>query len=253
MAVNGQTAARKLRDRLSHPVIDADGHWIEYGPVMREEFKRIGGDAAAEGFDLAASRVPNSLQMSVAERARKRVGMEAFWSSPSENVLDRATAMLPKLMYDRLDDLGIDFCVVYPTAGLGYHRMQDTRHRRAICRAYNVFTADQFKGLGDRIAPAAIIPMYTPEEAIEELEFAVKQLGYKVAMVGGMMRRRIAELEATNPEVSKHLEWYDVVGPDSPNDYDLVWQKCLDLKVAPRFHNGARSILLRNSPSSFTY
>ena len=28
MALNGQTEARKLRDRLSHPVIDADGHWI---------------------------------------------------------------------------------------------------------------------------------------------------------------------------------------------------------------------------------
>src|SRR5438876_7745791 len=191
MALNGQTEARKLRDRLSHPVIDADGHWIEYGPVMREEFRRIGGDAAAEAFDLASSRVPSSLKMSVAERAKKRVGMEAFWSSPSENVLDRATAMLPKLMYERLDDLGIDFCVVYPTAGLGYHRMQDTRLRRAICRAYNVFTADQFRGLEDRVIAACIIPMYTPEEAIEEMEFASKQLGYKVIMVGGLMRRPI--------------------------------------------------------------
>src|SRR2546427_8180630 len=58
--------------------------------------------------------------------------------------------------------------------------MPDTRLRRAICRAYNVFTADQFRGLEDRIIPAAIIPMYTPEEAIEELEFAARQLGYKV-------------------------------------------------------------------------
>jgi hypothetical protein len=38
-------------------------------------------------------------------------------------VLDRATAMLPRLMYERLDDLGIDFSVVYPTAGLSFHRM----------------------------------------------------------------------------------------------------------------------------------
>src|SRR5947208_2953473 len=190
MSTNGQTEARKLRASLSHPIIDADGHWIEYGPVMREEFRRIGGDVAAEAFDLAASRVPNALKMSVAERAQKRVGMEAFWSSPSENVLDRATAMLPRLMYERLDDLGIDFSVVYPTAGLSYHRMQDTRLRRAICRAYNVFTADQFRDLSDRIIPAAIIPMYTPDEAIEEIEFAVRQLGYKVAMVGGLMRRR---------------------------------------------------------------
>jgi predicted TIM-barrel fold metal-dependent hydrolase len=191
--------------------------------------------------------------MPLAERTRRRVGQEAFWSSPSENVLDRATAMLPRLMYERLDDLGIDFSVVYPTAGLSFHRMQDTRLRRAICRAYNVFTADQFRGLQDRIIPAAIIPMYTPEEAIEELEFAVKQLGYKVVMVGGLMRRRVPALEEEQPEASRAVEWYDVIGLDSPYDYDPVWAKCLELKVAPSFHNGARSILLRNSPSNFCY
>jgi predicted TIM-barrel fold metal-dependent hydrolase len=253
MQTNGQTDARKLHNRLSHPIIDADGHWIEYGPVMREEFRRIGGDAAVEALALASQRVPSALKMTVAERSRKRVGQESFWSSPSENVLDRATAMLPRLMHERLDDLGIDFSVVYPTAGLSYHRMQDTRLRRAICRAYNVFAADQFRGLGDRVIPAAIIPMYTPEEAIEELEFAVIQLGYKVAMIGGLMRRRVPALEEEQPEASKHVEWYDVVGLDSPYDYDPVWRKCRELRVAPSFHNGARSILLRNSPSNFCY
>jgi hypothetical protein len=134
MSGNGHHDARQLRSRLSHPIIDADGHWVEYAPVMREEFRRIGGDAAVEALTLASQRVPSSLGMSTAERSRRRIGQEAFWSTPSENVLDRATAMLPRLMYERLDQLGIDFCVVYPTAGLGYHRMQDTRLRRAICR-----------------------------------------------------------------------------------------------------------------------
>ncbi len=253
MAISAQTEARKLRSRLSHPIIDADGHWIEYSPVMREEFRRIGGDAAAEAFAVASQRISGSLRLSLDERRRRRVGQEGFWSTPSENVLDRATAMLPRLMYERLDDLGIDFCVVYPTAGLGYHRMQDTRHRRAICRAYNVFAADQFRGLEDRVIPAAIIPMYTPEEAIEELEFAVKQLGYKVAMVGGLMRRRVPALEAEQPDASKLVEWYDVIGIDSDYDYDPVWRKCRELRVAPSFHNGARSILMRNSPSNFCY
>ena len=253
MQTNGQTDARKLHARLRHPIIDADGHWIEYGPVMREEFRRIGGEAAAEALAVATQRVPTSLKMTLAERTRKRVGQEAFWSSPSENVLDRATAMLPRLMYERLDDLGIDFSVVYPTAGLSFHRMQDTRLRRAICRAYNVFAADQFRGLGDRVIPAAIIPMYTPEEAIEELEFAVTQLGYKVVMVGGLMRRPVPAIEEEQPDASKLVEWYDVIGLDSPYDYDPVWRKCLELRVAPSFHNGARSILLRNSPSNFCY
>jgi predicted TIM-barrel fold metal-dependent hydrolase len=253
MTTHAHLDARTLRSRLGHPIVDADGHWLEYGPVMREEFRRIGGDAAAEAFTLANQRVPDALKLSLAERQRRRVAQEAFWGSPSENVLDRATAMLPRLMYERLDDLGMDFCVVYPTAGLSYHRMQDTRLRRAICRAYNVFTADQFRGLSDRLIPAAIIPMYTPEEAIEELEFAVKQLGYKVAMVGGLMRRRVRQLEEENPPVSQAVEWYDVVGLDSEYDYDPVWQKCRELRVAPSFHNGARSILLRKSPSNFCY
>src|SRR6267142_1462981 len=253
MSHNGHLDARTLHARLSHPVIDADGHWLEYGPVMREEFRRIGGEAAVEGLAVASQRVPNSLKMTVAERTRRRVGQEAFWSSPCENVLDRATAMMPRLMYQRLDDLGIDFSVVYPTAGLSYHRMQDTRLRRAICRAYNVFAADQFRGLEDRVIPAAIIPMYTPEEAIEELEFVTKQLGYKVVMVGGLMRRKVTALAEENPDASKVVDWYDVIGIDSDHDYDPVWAKCRELKIAPSFHNGARSILLRNSPSNFCY
>src|SRR5204862_1878261 len=166
----------------------------------------IGGDAAVEALELRTRAVPNVLAMSLAERRRRRVAMETFWGSPCENTLDRATAMLPRLMYERLEDLGIDFCVVYPTAGLSYHRIQDTRLRRAICRAYNVFTADQFRGLSDRIVPAAIIPMYTPEEALEEIEFAVEQLGYKVVMGGGMLRRRVDELAEKDPQASKTAE-----------------------------------------------
>ena len=33
------------------------------------------------------------------------------------------------------------------------------------------------------MTPVAMIPMYTPEEAIVELEYAVKTLGLKVAMM----------------------------------------------------------------------
>src|SRR5262245_10389531 len=105
MSENGHMDARTLHARLNHPIVDADGHWLEYMPVMREEFRRIGGDAAVEALALATQRVPTALKMSVAERAHRRVGQEAFWGSPSDNVLDRATAMLPKLFYERLDDL----------------------------------------------------------------------------------------------------------------------------------------------------
>ena len=172
MPTNGHTEARKLHSRLKHPIVDADGHWAEFVPLMREEFRRIGGDTAVEALDMASAAHPELARMSVAERRRRRIGQEAFWFLPTKNTLDRATAMMPRLLYERLDDLGLDFCVVYPTAGLGYYRLPPEKLRRALCRAYNMFTAEQFRPYADRIIPAAIIPMYSPEEAIEELEFA---------------------------------------------------------------------------------
>jgi len=35
--------------------------------------------------------------------------------------------MMPRMLYDRLDELGIDFGIVYPTAGLGLPRIADDR------------------------------------------------------------------------------------------------------------------------------
>ena len=74
MPTSTQTEARKIHDRLKHPVIDADGHWAEFAPHMREEFRKIGGDTAVEALALASARIPNSLSMSVAERRRRRIG-----------------------------------------------------------------------------------------------------------------------------------------------------------------------------------
>jgi hypothetical protein len=39
MPTHAQTDARKLRARLNHPVIDADGHWAEWGEVNPDFFK----------------------------------------------------------------------------------------------------------------------------------------------------------------------------------------------------------------------
>src|SRR5207253_3749557 len=130
--------------------------------------------------DIGYGTTREALSVTVAERRHKRMGQQAFWARQAENTLDRATAMMPKLLYDRLDELGLDFVVVYPTAGLRLPRIQDDAARRAVIRAYNIVSADYFKGLGDRLTPAAIIPMHSPDEAIAELEFVTRQLGSKV-------------------------------------------------------------------------
>ena len=177
MSGNGHRTAADIRSHLDHPVIDGDGHWVEFDPVFSERMRKVCGDKAGDGFNAAMKTTVDSLSMTVAERKRRRVAQPGFWSRQAENTLDRATAMMPRLLYERLDEFGCDFAIIYPTAGLRVPRISDDATRRAVVRAHNIVTADYFRTLSDRMTPAAIIPMHTPEEAIEELEFVTKQLG----------------------------------------------------------------------------
>ncbi|MBV8166647.1 MAG: amidohydrolase family protein [Alphaproteobacteria bacterium] len=242
-----------VRAGLKHPIIDGDGHWVEYAPVFAERMRKACGDKAADGFLASQRRIPDALSLSVEQRAQRGVAMEGFWSRQSTNTRDRATAMMPRLLYDRLDELGMDFSIIYPTAGLSIHRIPDDATRRAVVRGFNIVTAQFFDKLGDRMTPAAVIPMHTPDEAIEELEFCVKQLGTKVAMFGSNIARRLPGTENLDPNLARFTVAFDHIGLDSKHDYDPVWRKCLELGIAPTFHTGGRSFGLRNVPSNFTF
>src|SRR5437660_4646599 len=191
--------------------------------------------------------------MAVEERRRRRISQEAFWAHPAKNTRDFATAVFPRLLYERLDEIGLDFAIIYPTGGLRVPRVGDGEARRAACHAYNIVTAEYFRPFADRMTPAAIIPMHTPEEAIEELEYAVKQLGYKVAMLGSLMARPVEAAGKVEGEAARFAVWQDVIGLDSDHDYAPVWAKCIELGISPSFHSGARRAGLRLSPSNVTY
>ena len=61
-----------------------------------------------------------------------------------QQYLDKATALLPALLNERLPELGIDFALIYPSFGLSINGIaQDDLHRAAV-RAYNMMTADMF-------------------------------------------------------------------------------------------------------------
>ena len=237
----------KIHSRLKHPVVDGDGHWLEYVPVFSAKMRKAVGDKAADGFLAAMQTTTDALKMTQQARDERRVALPNFWNRQAENTLDRATAMMPKMLYERLDEIGSDFAVIYPTAWLRLPRIRDDETRRAVIRAYNIVSAEYFRGLEDRMTPAAIIPMHTPEEAIAELEFVVKQLGSKVGMFGSGMARKMA-----TPGSGESV-WYDVLAIDSPYNYDPVWAKCVELKIAPTFHSSSSGQGLRNSPSNFVY
>ena len=190
MSGNRHLSPAQVHAKVKHPIIDGDGHWVEFPPVFAEKMRKVGGDKAADGF-LAPRGGGEALKMTPAERTERRFAQPNFWNRQGENTLDRATAMMPKLLYERLDEIGTDFGVIYPTAGLGLPRIKDDGTRRAVIRAYNIVSADYFRDFSDRMTAAAVIPMHTPEEAIEELEFVTKQLGSKVGMFGSNLPRPV--------------------------------------------------------------
>ena len=245
--------SREIHDHLGHPVIDADGHYVEFGPDILDYLKKVAGQRVVDAFKAPHNWIGNSVRMTPAERRDRGIPQEAFWVIPAKNTRDRATALLPRLLYERLDEFGIDFTVLYPSNGLVNARTDDDEMRRATCRAFNMYLADHFREFSDRIAPAAIIPLDTPEEAIAELEYAVKTLGLKVAMMGHPARRAIAAVQRAHPEAAPWARWVDTFGIDSAYDYDPVWKKCLELGISPTFHSGSRTFGFRTSPSNFTY
>ena len=253
MSGHAHQSPSEIRAKLSHPVIDGDGHWVEYDPVFAEQMRKVGGDKAADGFLAAMAATRDALELGVEERRRRRMAMPGFWTRQTGNTYDRATAMMPHLLYERLDEIGSDFAIVYPTAGLRLPRIVDDETRRAVIRAYNIVSAGYFKNLSDRMTPAAIIPMHTPEEAIDELDFVTKQLGSKVGMFGSAMPRKVPAVAGGDKDTNRLAVWYEGFGIDSLYDYDPVWAKCREVGIAPTFHSSGSNQALRNSPTNFTY
>jgi predicted TIM-barrel fold metal-dependent hydrolase len=255
MALTQRSESAEIRARLDHPVIDADGHTVEYEPALVDYLKQVGGAKLAERYVKMRTEGGASVwyRLSPQERHDKRFTRPPWWPIPTRNTLDRATAMLPRLLRERLDETGIDFTVLYPTLGLSLIRLDDDELRPAVCRALNTMHADIFREQADRMTPAATIPMHTPAEAISELEYAIGELGLKAIMIAGHVRRPIPEVAQKAPEVARYAYWIDNLALDSAYDYDPVWAKCVELKVAPTAHSGSMGWGSRTSVSNYMF
>lgn len=253
--MSGHDAA-ELRARLPHPVIDIDGHTVEFFPALLPELKKHGvdveGPAMLRRMSGTFGPAADWYSLSQAERAARRVGRGPWGGGGSVHEIDLATAVLPRLLHERLDDLGIDVSVIYPSYGLLFPHFDDERDRRGACRALNEFNARLFDGLTDRLVPVASIPMHTPDEAIDELHHAA-ELGFKAIVMAGFVQRPIDAVRALDPALAQYALWTDCFGMDSPYDYDPVWATCRDLGISPSFHSGALGWQNRTSISSYVY
>ena len=241
---NGHNAGEKLRAELDHPVVDGDGHVIELRLVLLDYIKQIAGADVAKRFETDGS-----------PPWRYHDIRGIFWGmSSGPNSLDRATAMLPRLYRERLDQAGIDIGIVYSTAVLPMMHVRDDEMRQVGHRALNTMLADMFRDVGDRLVPSAAIPMFSPDEALAELDFVVKELGMKAATFGTEVRLAVPAVAKDAPDLGKYTERVFPVALDGLYDYDPVWRRCVELKIAVACHTGARAGGGRHSsPSNFVF
>jgi predicted TIM-barrel fold metal-dependent hydrolase len=242
-------SAERVRARLDHPVIDSDGHCIEYLPAVREWVVEIAGPGVAQRFDALTERLWHWGRLTPAERRHTGFLRPPWWGLPAENTLDRATAMLPRLQHERMDELGLDFAVLYPTYGLMVANWDDEEARRAGARAYNRYLAEAYAPYAGRLAAVAVIPMHTPQEAVEELRYARRELGLRVALLPGYVQRPVPMAEGS----PRPALWLDTFALDSAHDYEPVWSACAELGIAPTFHSASMGWGSRASTTSYVH
>lgn len=256
--------SREIRTGLSYPIVDADGHMFEFSHLFLDYIRTEGGINFTRRY-LARLSDPlvgkprpggywvGSGDLSWKARREARLRRGPFWGVPTKNTLDAATATLPKLLYARMDELALDFTILYGPGSLPLELDDETR--QVTVRAFNSMQANVYRDYRDRMTPAAIIPMHTPREALAELDYAVGKLGHKVIMIPPGVPRPIPALQRTHPTAFPETCWVDTYALDSAHDYDPVWARCVELQVAVTAHGG----MLLNFPwygrsiSNFVY
>lgn len=230
-----------VRAQAGHPIIDADGHMLEVidatHPYLREA---LGPKLFQSWLDRGSIAKLAQRPRTSEDRARTRTPQGAWWGTQTVNVLDRATATLPALLHERMDEIGLDFTVLYPTNTLLTCAERDEDLRRGLCRGYNEFYADVYGEFADRMTAAAIIPMHTPQEAVDELEHCAA-IGIKVVCFPEGVSRPLQEIPTDDCSpwlIPGQQYWFDSFALDSAYDYDPVWAACERLGFAATFHGG---------------
>jgi predicted TIM-barrel fold metal-dependent hydrolase len=232
----------RIRARLNHPILDGDGHQLECMPMVMSILTELAGKDVADR--LVASESTDWPRGTRPTPAGPRV--RSFFGLLTENTLDRVTPTLPNLLYQRMEQLGFDYALLYPTFSLLIPAWPDDEVRVAAARAFNIYSAQVYDGFRDRLEPVAVIPMTTPAEAVAEIDYVVRELGLKAVMLSGPVPRTVVADGARTTIV-------DTLGLDSVYDYDPVWAKCRELRVAPVFHGSASGWGSRASSANYVY
>ena len=215
-----------------HRFIDSDAHvfepqnlWDDYlEPKYRGVIKAVvdyQGEPLAFGerIEVGGYTIPNN---GVDPLVPLSDSIERFPSAGLEEAYDRyARQGFPPSIYpEAIERSGIDYMVIYPTAGLYSTTAPslDAATAAAIRRAYNNWLHDFCSQAGGRVLGSASIDLRDPEEAAREATRCVKELGFVAVHV--------------NPTPVTEYPLYDEY-------FDGLWATVADLDVPVGVHVGA--------------
>ncbi|WP_051974676.1 amidohydrolase family protein [Cupriavidus necator] len=209
-------------------VVSADSHvnephdlWSTRVPdAFKARMPRIEVDAQGQKWFVMEGRRPSKIREAPRDAG---VDVEAFKEQDTDERprLDRtAGAMFQKVgniderRYRDMDYDGIDVEIVFPNKGLANWSSPDPEHNKVMCRVYNDWVSEAFKGR-NRSLPVACIAPADIEAAVLEIQ-RVARLGFHSVMMPPLVGKR---------------------GYNSP-DFDPVWAALSDANLPVLFHAG---------------
>ena len=236
----------EVRERLDHPVVDSDGHYWEHWPdldrYVRDEGISEGLNAlwATGTFDGS----PHWAGVAPEERPRVRPLPTDVVGCPVRQHRRPGCGHGPRADVPPVGRAGLRPGPLLPDVGAGSAQPAQRRDPPGdVPRPGTATPPTCTTALATAWCRWATIPTATPQEAVDALDHAVIDLGFKVAMLGGFAVR---DLEGGGT-------WIDSLGLDSVYDYDPLWQRLVELGVVAGFHSGSMGWSGRRSITNFSY
>jgi predicted TIM-barrel fold metal-dependent hydrolase len=179
-------------------VIDSDGHLHEPFDLferyiekdfyaMRPRVVEVRDEPRDEGRWLVEGRLVPRLPFT------KGVGGGGFrYQTPRHSQMKARDNSLDDIegRLQDLDQMAIDFQVLYPTALVWVFDLENKELAAAVCRAYNNYVAEQCARVTKRLGGVALLPIQDPPAAVEEARRAIQKLGLRGVVIPGIVGKK---------------------------------------------------------------
>src|SRR5690606_26512659 len=138
----------------------------DYTPALEDYVAHYGGTQLVDEFRRASNERARSesngqdwYAQTPEHRHSQRPRRNPWWARVTDNTLDVATYHLPQLLYERQDEQGADYSILFPSNVLSPLAARSAEARQVLQRAINHYHADLYRNYSDRLTPVAGIPL----------------------------------------------------------------------------------------------